>query len=856
MLAHLKTNRYYFKEILAFLFLLFAFYFFRQQRVEIGQMRSVLLTSNMYFVLLGVIVTILYILLQALMYIFSFRAVNSRISLAEALRLFLKRNLVSVFLPGGGVTSLAFFNEDLEHKGIPKSHIGFASYIFGMAGFASLALVALPVVIYLSVTKRGADETWIALIIIFTVVFLLLLLTFSFFKRGWIFNALYRFSPQIESLYEDISSGRYSSKMVLWTLICSVGVEVSGIFHLYIAMLALGIPAQLEVCIAGYTIATLFFAISPFLRGLGAVEVSLIYVLQSYGIDSVASLSVTLLYRGFEFWLPILAGVGVFLFVKGNVMLRILPGLLFAILGLVNIISVLTPPLKDRLQILQQFLPLDLIHFSNTAVLIIGVLILCCSAFLFRGFKNAWWLAVSLAILSLIGNISKGVDYEEAALALFTLIVLFATEKNYRVKGDAQLQNFGVVTASIILISVLIYGVFGFYYLDKRDFGIDFSWQKAVVSTLRSFVLIDPDPVPLTRFAKGFIYSINLLGVMSIGLLVYVFIKPFVFKYRTHVKEKNMADALLVKYGRTADDYFKTYTDKLLFFSETQQGFIAYKISSGFAVALGEPVCQDDPKIITTLINEFEAFCFSNNLKAVYYKVAEERRNIFQTIGKKALPIGLEAVVDVRAFTLEGKDRKSLRNSVNTLLKKGYKSHSYTPPIKDGLLQKLEFVSDDWKNFMKRKEILFSSGMFDWQELKNQEIITIENEDEKVVGFLNIIPDYAPNEVTYDLIRRTKDAPAGVMDALIVALIEELKMKNIHYLNMGMAAMSGIERPNDLPEWTIKFAYEKLKQFKHYQGLYEFKDKFSPKWTAKYMLYDSYYDLTSLPIVLARITKE
>ena len=76
-----------------------------------------------------------------------------------------------------------------------------------------------------------------------------------------------------------------------------------------------------------------------------------------------------------------------------------------------------------------------------------------------------------------------------------------------------------------------------------------------------------------------------------------------------------------------------------------------------------------------------------------------------------------------------------------------------------------------------REEIVFTQGMFEWEKLKQQTIITVENEDEQVFGFLNIIPDYAPDEATYDLIRKTGDAPGGVTDALIIALIDYCKSK-------------------------------------------------------------------------------
>ncbi|MDB5013044.1 MAG: hypothetical protein JWQ25_1246, partial [Daejeonella sp.] len=67
--------------------------------------------------------------------------------------------------------------------------------------------------------------------------------------------------------------------------------------------------------------------------------------------------------------------------------------------------------------------------------------------------------------------------------------------------------------------------------------------------------------------------------------------------------------------------------------------------------------------------------------------------------------------------------------------------------------------------------------------------------------------------------------------------------------------LSGIEVGKDLPEKTIKFAYEKLQQFKHYQGLRDFKDKFNPSWQNKYLIYENHYDLISLPTALNKAMK-
>jgi phosphatidylglycerol lysyltransferase len=186
---------------------------------------------------------------------------------------------------------------------------------------------------------------------------------------------------------------------------------------------------------------------------------------------------------------------------------------------------------------------------------------------------------------------------------------------------------------------------------------------------------------------------------------------------------------------------------------------------------------------------------------------------------------------------------------------RGYKTSIHTAPIKDGLLQKIKAVSDEWLEETGRSEIIFSQGMFVWEDLKQQTLITVENAEEKVVAFLNVIPDYAPEEGTYDLIRKTTDAPNGVMDFLIVELFLYLKSEGYSYANMGFAPMSGIDDPHTFKEKSMKFAYEKIRGFSQYKGLREYKEKFVTVWINKYLIYEHDFDLLQIPGALMKVIK-
>ena len=145
--------------------------------------------------------------------------------------------------------------------------------------------------------------------------------------------------------------------------------------------------------------------------------------------------------------------------------------------------------------------------------------------------------------------------------------------------------------------------------------------------------------------------------------------------------------------------------------------------------------------------------------------------------------------------------------------------------------------------------------MFVEKEIKEQTVITVENSEEKIIAFLNIIPDYVKNEGTYDLLRKTADAPNGIMDYILIELFKYFKTKGIHYVNLGFAPMSGLNDPHNFTEKSMKFAYEKIRSFSNYKGQRDYKEKFNPIWNDRYLIYSNDYDLLQVPGVLAQVIK-
>ncbi|MBC7556202.1 MAG: flippase-like domain-containing protein, partial [Chryseobacterium sp.] len=228
-LSFLKFSpKSYWKEILAVFIILLAFVFFRSERHEMRQIIPQLKQANYIWLSVGVLVTFLYILLQALMYVESFKAVGLKIKVSEAITLFLKRNFLSVFLPAGGVTSLAYLPTELKRKNYDTGKMHQSGIIYGFVGLLTVFLVGIPVLAYSAFNHQNLGNAWLALIIL-GIILLLSFLIFKDIKRqGLIYKFLDRKFPSSIAYLDTIFSTELQKKNFYRVVIYSVLMEFVG----------------------------------------------------------------------------------------------------------------------------------------------------------------------------------------------------------------------------------------------------------------------------------------------------------------------------------------------------------------------------------------------------------------------------------------------------------------------------------------------------------------------------------------------------------------------------------------------------------------------------------------------------
>lgn len=755
--------------------------FVRQEGPQLAEALRLIPQTPMLVAGVAAVVTGVYLLLNGLIYVYGFRSAGARVPLAEAIQLWLRRNFLSVFLPAGGVAALAFYNRPLRREtptrpALTEQQIYTGALVYIVVGYGSLLVVALPV-LALGLGKGVLNNAYASVLALLALILGAVAIWRSFRTQGRVYQLGERYLPQFMASLEPLRTQSLNRTELLRALLASVGIELCGIAHVGLAAWAVGHPVSISVALTAYVVATLFFALSPVLRGLGAVETSLTLVLTRLGgMDLPSALAATLYYRVFEFWLPLVLGMISFIGQRSNFVWRVLPVFLTLTLGIVNLLSALTPGLANRVRLLEGLLPISVLEMSNYVIIGLGLLLVGLSIGLLRGYRPAWTITVGLVGLSMVLHLTKAFDFEETLFAGFVLFVMLYTQPNYR--------------------------------------------------------LATP---PLRRLARVPIRARETA--------------PAVEETTPEIRQR--AAELASQYGRSALDYFKLYPDKELVLFADVPAFVAYRLSGRYAVVLEGPVCP--PEQLADTIQRFDRLCYGRGYQPLYHRVDAQEVPFYTALRKKALKIGQEGLVDLTTFTLEGRDHKSLRNALKRVQTAGYTTHVYAPPLRDALVQQLRAVSDEWLRSEGIEETAFSQGVFRATDIKQQSVVTVENPEGKLMAFATIVPDYAPGEGTYDLIRKTDDAPNGASDVLLVALVQYGQQQGWQSLNVGLAPFSGLDEAHNVAEQALKLAYQRIRAFDHYKGLRAFKEKYATVWRDKYLLYNDDLDLVQVSFALQRV---
>jgi phosphatidylglycerol lysyltransferase len=525
--------------------------------------------------------------------------------------------------------------------------------------------------------------------------------------------------------------------------------------------------------------------------------------------------------------------------------------ILTAITGFVNVVSVLSPALADRMALLRRFLPLEVRHGSHLAATLAGFALLLLAVNLWRRKQTAWFLTLVALLVAAIGNLLKGLDYEVAALAVALGVVLFAMRSHYHARSDPPSIRTAGFVALAALVFTLAYGAVGFDLLD-RHFGVTFDLLSALRQTVVMFTQFSTTGVqPVTGFGRYFINSIYLVAASTLGYSLYLLGQPVLVRQPSTPSDRARARAIVEQHGASALARIALLDDKSYFFS-SGGSCIAFVVKGRVALALGDPIgpAGDFPGALAG----FKTFCECNDWQPAFYQTPPETLDVYSAAGFSALRIGQEAIVDLAAFTTEGSAGKEWRNTNNRLTKLGLRVETHHPPLSRPLMDELRIVSDAWLTMMRGTELRFATGWFDDDYIRKSTVLCVHRPEGDISAFANLVPEYRRKEAAVDLMRHLPDVENGTMDFLFVGLFTFARAEGLSSFSLGLSALAGVGEHSAAPrtERALRYIYENVNRFYNFKGLHAYKEKFHPRWEPRFLIYPGPASLPAVATAMVR----
>ncbi|HSX07033.1 MAG TPA: phosphatidylglycerol lysyltransferase domain-containing protein [Candidatus Saccharimonadia bacterium] len=478
---------------------------------------------------------------------------------------------------------------------------------------------------------------------------------------------------------------------------------------------------------------------------------------------------------------------------------------------------------------------------------VIGMGFVYLGTLLLRRKYNAWLatlllfgVAFGLAVarLLLLPDLDKESQIIGLALPLLIVVLLVLTQDAFQVRSDVRTFRRALRVSLLVLCVALVYGISGFLLLDHKDFRREITLPMAIHQTVDQFSLTTDHPVAHTRRARLFMDSLSVISVTSVVYVVISFFDPIRMRFVNQAAQREKAERLLKEYPSDIDDFFKLWPhDKLYFFDKRSEAGLAYHVTRGVALIIGDPF--GNPKRFKTLCASFQELCFVNDWRLAFIHVSDTNRRLYEKLGLHMQKLGEEAVVDLQEFKEHAND-KYFRQIRNRFTKQGFTVELLEPPHSDQSLASLKATSDDWLTRPGRAERRLTMGYYTTEYMQQCKVAVARDGEGEIQGFINVVPTFEPGTANYDMLRCKAGAPGNCNDFLLLGLIALLQEHGYTKINLGLAPLSGLDDRNEATnviDSALRFVYASSGRFFSFEGLRRFKAKYQPNWEDRYVAY-------------------
>ncbi|MEN8653189.1 phosphatidylglycerol lysyltransferase domain-containing protein [Streptomyces sp. 21So2-11] len=350
--------------------------------------------------------------------------------------------------------------------------------------------------------------------------------------------------------------------------------------------------------------------------------------------------------------------------------------------------------------------------------------------------------------------------------------------------------------------------------------------------------------------------GINILStLLLLGVLYAAFRSRRTIDPLTEEDEAKLR-VLLDQHGeRDSLGYFALRREKSAVWSPTGKAAVTYRVVGGVSLASGDPI--GDPEAWPGAIEPWLAEAREHGWAPAVMGASEEAGTIYARHGLDALELGDEALVEIADFTLEGRAMRTVRQAYNRVKRAGYevriRRHEDIP---DDEMAELLRKADDWRDGATERG--FSMALGRLGDPGDGRCVMLECTDGQgeLRAVLSFVP-WGPGGLSLDLMRRDRDAENGLMEFMVIELLQRAGEIKITQVSLNFAMFRSVfERGSRLGAGPVLRLWRSLLSFFsrwwQIESLYRANAKYRPIWEPRFMLFEKSSDLLRIGIAAAR----
>jgi lysyl-tRNA synthetase class 2 len=517
--------------------------------------------------------------------------------------------------------------------------------------------------------------------------------------------------------------------------------------------------------------------------------------------------------------------------------------LLTLLIGLSDILTIFKPAWVAKIHRIKPFVPGTLTNVTRTSDVIIGLLLVLLALGLRRRKRRAWQAVLALLVFDVVTHLLHFPHdvTVSAVVAVVLLGTLLFFHSDFYAIGDPRTRWSAAGTFVLLVAADL--GI-GLGYLAVGPLAGNYPPLQRLQDVVYELVGIY-GPVQWASDARGDLYHLltSALGLFTLVLTIYLFLRSAQPRARLSSPDAARIRGLLDRYGdRDSLGYFALRNDKSVIWSPSGKSGVCYRVVSGVMLASGDPL--GDSEAWPGAIAEFLAEAARHAWRPAVMGCSELGAEVWCREGDlTALELGDEAIVNVADFSLSGRPMRNVRQMVNRVTKCGYTAEVHR--VRDLPRQELDEIaraSDYWRGSQTERGFSMALGRFGAPGDDDCVLVTA-SENGVLRAVLQFVP-WGPDGLSLDLMRRDKNAQAGLNDFLIVEAIKAAPALGVKRVSLNFAMFrAALERGERIGAGPVLKAWRGLLVFAsrwfQIESLYKFNAKFSPVWEPRFFVFPS-----------------